>query len=60
MGENGQLTKDDRRNVVVAKDRVDETDLLLFWPDDIYAVRMKRDIGEDERQAYLFDSPDLS
>lgn len=54
------LTKDDRRNVVVSKDRVDETDLLLFRPHDIYGVRMKREVGEDERQAYLFDRPDPS
>ena len=30
MGGDGQLTKDDRRNVIVAKDRVYEADLLLF------------------------------
>ena len=30
MGGNGWLTKDDRRNVIVAKDRVNEADLLLF------------------------------
>jgi hypothetical protein len=28
--ENGPLTKDDRRDVIVAKDRVYEADLLLF------------------------------
>ena len=28
--ENGRRTKDDRRNVIVAKDRVYEADLLLF------------------------------
>ncbi len=30
MEENGRLTKDDGRNVVVAKDRVYEAYLLLF------------------------------
>jgi hypothetical protein len=29
-GGNRRLTKDDRRNVIVAKDRVYEADLLLF------------------------------
>jgi hypothetical protein len=28
--ENGRLTKDDGRNVIVTKDRVYEADLLLF------------------------------
>jgi hypothetical protein len=61
MGESGRLTKDDRRNVVVAKDRVYETNLLLFWPDNIYAALMNRDIGgQDEGQAYLFDRLYLS
>jgi hypothetical protein len=60
MRGNGWLTKDDRRNVIVAKDRVDEADLLLFWPDDIYETGMQCDVGErDERQAYLSDSRDL-
>lgn len=35
---NGRLTKDDRWNVIVTKDRVYETDLLLFRPDNIYVT----------------------
>jgi hypothetical protein len=33
----GRLTKDDRWDVVIAEERVYETDLLLLWPDNVYA-----------------------
>jgi hypothetical protein len=61
MARERYLTKDDRRDVVIAKYRVYETDLLLFRPDHIYATQMQRSIGgRNERYAYLFDSLDLN
>jgi len=33
-------TKDDRRDVKVAENGVDEADLLRLWPDDVCVTRV--------------------
>ena len=56
------LTKDDRWDVVITEKRVYETNLLLLWPDNIYAeqIKLKPEVGEQpERHQYLFDTRDL-
>jgi hypothetical protein len=59
--ERRHLTKDDGRDVIITKERVNETGLFLLRPDNIYVVRMRLYVGgKNERHWYLFDNMDLS